>query len=593
MTKQRRHFHSAVPLAISFILVFLSACGSDQQSIMPTASPIIPAVQLDLPRITSIEADKVEVPNYEIIEFTLGVDAKFSNPYDVREISINGVFTSPDGKQWNVPAFWDGEGAWKLRFTPSQVGIWMYSISPTDPNGTGEASSGEFSATPSDHHGWIIPGNSFDPDYSPHYLVYHDGTPFYGVGFDEALNILVDGFDAEDGVGLFDNMKEAGANYVVWWPMYAMSIVNSNYDNYAVGNMKLIDTIIKDAEKEGIILVFTVWDHPNLRDETHAWSDGKWKNNGFSKLGNINSFFVSDEAWAWQENLYRYMIARWGYSTSIGMWQTVSEINGTNAYSQTDPWHEKVNNYFVENDPYRHPTTASGSGEVDWATGHSIMDVPQLHLYDFDHGASGNSENNDVVGAADHIAQWTRIMLKNADKPNWIGEFGVPGNTYYPELYHNSIWAALVAGASMTPAEWNSGGAWGRMTPEMYADLNRLSTFVDNLPLAKWNPSALQVTVNDEQIRGWGIAGRGGGLVWIQDYSLEGASIDVVRSSMPTRSGIDVVLEGLREGIYEVTPYDTWQGVYLDSYEVGCKNPSCLINMPEFKSDVAFRLIAR
>jgi hypothetical protein len=532
-----------------------------------------------------VTPDKTESPNYGSVEFALALKAKYSNPYDAREVDLTGIFTAPDGKQMTVPGFWDGEEAWKLRFTPSQVGLWKYAVTVKDMNGMSEPLTGEFSVTPSDLRGWIIPGNAFDPSYSPRYLVYHDGTPFYGVGYCEALNILIDGFDVEDGVGLFDNMKETGANYVVWWPMYTNSIVSSRYDEYATGNMKVIDAVVKDAEKEGVVLVFTVWDHPNLRDSTHAWGDGNWGRNGFSKLGDINSFFTSDEAWAWQANMYRYIIARWGYSTSIGMWQTVSEINGTNAYGQTDAWHTKVNNYFVENDPYRHPTTASGSGEVDWPEGYAVMDMPQMHIYDF--------PNNDVVQAADVIAGWTEWMAGDAGKPNWIGEFGVKGNDAYPELFHNSIWAALGAGASMMPAEWNSGGTWGRMTPEMNADLERLAVFASDLPLAKWNPSALQIVASDGEVRGWGRAGRDGGLLWLQDYSLEGSAIEDVRNLMPVRSGVLVELIGLPAGTFVVMPYDTWQGIYLDAFDVECTDASCVIPLPDFKSDMAIRLIRK
>jgi hypothetical protein len=381
------------------------------------------------------------------------------------------------------------------------------------------------------------------------------------VGHCDALNILIDGFDIEDGVGLFDTMKAANENYVVWWPMYTNSLVGSSYDNYSVGNMTVIDAVVRDAEKKDIKLVFTIWDHPNLRDDTHDWGDGNWPRNGFSKLGDIDSFFTSDEAWAWQENLYRYIIARWGYSTSIGMWQTVTEINGTNAYEQTDTWHEKTNDYFVQNDPYRHPTTASGSGEVDWPTGHSIMDMPQMHIYNF--------PNGDVTQSAEIIADWTQRMLNSADRPNWIGEFGVPGNSSYPELFHHSIWAALASGAS----------------------ISRFANFVGDMPLAQWNPSALQINVSDEQVRAWGFSGDGGGLFWVQDYSLEGKSIDDVRTSMPQRTGVQVELLGVTPGLYLISPYDTWQGLYLDDIEVECANDLCVVDLPGFVSDMAFKLI--
>ena len=573
--------------SIALFLFFIMILASCQQQIADDTYlvELTPTSKPDLPEIISVELDRENASKYEPVEITLSIAAKYSNPYDLRDVAVDGVFYDPDGGQMRVPGFWDGERSWMIRFTPSREGAWKYSIYVKDSRGSSDPYQGVLDVAQSDLHGWIIPGDSFDPSYSPHYLVYHDGTPFYGIGYCEALNILIDGFDAEDGVGLFDDMKETGANYVVWWPMYTNSIVASSYDTYSFGNMKVIDAVIRDAEKEGILIVFTIWDHPNLRDDTHAWGDGNWERNGFSQLGDINSFFVSDESWAWQENMYRYVIARWGYSTSIAMWQTVSEINGTNAYAQTDAWHEKVNKYFVENDPYRHPTTSSGSGEVDWPIGHAVMDMPQMHVYEF--------PDNDTIQAAEIVAGWTQRMLKSTDKPNWIGEFGVTGNSHYPELFHNSIWAALASGASMTPAEWNSGGSWGRMTPEMNADLHRLSIFVADLHLAELDPSELWVEVNDENVRGWGIAGQEGGMVWVQDYSLEGGTIEDIRNLTHSRSGVQVELIGLETGIYEVAYYDTWQGVFLDISEIKCEDTTCVLILPDFYADLAIRLTMR
>ncbi len=568
-----------------FAVLFLTACGENEIPVEPTVAAT-PTAEIDLPKIASVTLERNEVPRYESIELTLEVEAEYSNPYDGREVGLEGVFTSPDGTEMIVPGFWDGEASWKMRFTPSSEGTWTYAVSVRDARGASLPGLGEFTVTPSDLHGWIMPGNSFNAAYSGHYLVYHDGTPFYGVGHCDALNILIDGFDAEDGVHLFETMKTANENYVVWWPLYTNSPVNSSYDDYSVGNMKVIDAVVKDAEKEGIFLIFTIWDHPQLRDDKHpTWDTGNWSRNGFHKLSSLEDFFISEEAWAWQENLYRYIIARWGYSPAIGMWQTVSEINGTNSLDQTDPWHAKVNAYFVENDPYRHPTTASGSGEVDWPAGHAVMDAPQVHLYDW---------NEDAVGAARHAAEWTSRMWDRTERPNWIGEFGTTGNTYYPELFHNSIWAALASGASMTPAEWNSGGAWGRMTPEMNADISRLAQFVTGMPLAEWNPSELEITSSDAEVRAWGLAGLDGGLVWIQDFSLEGKSIEEVRSGMSVRLGVQLDVQGMAAGSYEIQPYDTWQGSYLDPFNVTCPNgEACVIALPDFTSDMAFKIIRK
>ena len=573
---------------LSFFLVsaalFLSACGGNQIPVEPTNTPTSTATaQVVLPLIQSVEADRNEVPRYESLELTLEIEAEYSNPYDFREVGLEGIFTSPDGVPMTVPGFWDGEKSWKIRFTPSQEGLWTYTLTVRDARGSSLPYLGELTVTPSELHGWIQPGHLFDLTYSGRYLVHHDGTPFYGVGHADALNILIDGFDATEGVRLFDSMKEAKENYVVWWPLYTNSPVSSSYDDYSLANMKVIDMIVKDAEKEGIYLIFTIWDHPQLRDDNHpSWDTGNWSRNGFSKLSSLEDFFVSPESWAWQENLYRHILARWGYSPAIGMWQTVSEINGTNALDQTDAWHERVNAYFIANDPYRHPTTASGSGEIDWERGHLAMDVPQVHLYEW---------NEDAIGAAAHTAEWTSRMWDRAEKPNWIGEFGVTGDTHYPELFHHSIWAALASGAAMTPAEWNSGGAWGRMTPEMNAHISRLAEFVSDLPLAHWNPSKLEISVSDPQVRAWGLAGGDGGLFWVQDFSLEGSPIEEVRIEMPSRTDVQITIQNMVAGAYTIQPYDTWQGVYLDAFDVECADgATCVIRLPEFTSDMAFKI---
>lgn len=558
---------------------FLVSC--QDVPVDPTPSPPLP--EGARPQISHVSLDRPELPRYESLEMTLTLEAEYGNPYDSREVRLDGLFTGPDGRQMNVPGFWDGSEAWRIRFTPSLEGVWQYRLVIQDRRGESLPVEGRFTVTPSELHGWLQPGNWFDPAYSGRYLVHHDGTPFYGLGHCDALNILIDGFSPERGVGLFNNMLAANENYVVWWPLYSSSPVSQRYDDYTVSNLNLIDVVVQDAQKKGIFLIFTIWDHPQLRDGSHSWGDGRWESNGFKHLGSLESFFTSDEAWVWQENFYRYIIARWSYSPAIGMWQTVSEINGTNAYAHTDSWHERVNQYFQEHDPYRHPTTASMAGDIDWEAGHLAMDAPQVHLYDF---------ANDAVGAAALLAEWTSLMWQRAEKPNWVGEFGVQGNTHYPELFHNAIWAAFANGAALTPAEWNSGGSWMRMTPEMNNSISQLAQFVAGMPLAAWHPSPLDINSQDPQVRGWGLAGKVEGFFWVQDFALEGQPIEQVRAGQTVRSGVILNIAGLAAGEYRITPYDTWQGMYHEPFTVFCdSSENCLIPLPTFTADMAFKLV--
>jgi hypothetical protein len=221
------------------------------------------------------------------------------------------------------------------------------------------------------------------------------------------------------------------------------------------------------------------------------------------------------------------------------------------------------------------------SGDTDWPEGFAAMDMPQTHVYALE----------DPVEAAETIAHWTRVMWQHEAKPNWIGEFGVTDGSVYPELFHNSIWAALASGAALTPAEWNSGGAFGRLTPAMQADLQRLATFVDGLPLAAWDPQPLTIATSEPGLRAWGLGGQGGALLWVQDFSLQGEPIATIRSSQPVRSGVSVTIDGLPAGEYLLRPYDTWQGLFLDPIPVTVPSGQAFeVVLPDFSADMAFLL---
>ncbi len=590
-----KRYSTTIAFLAACIMILLNACAVTPT---PTATPVptliaatlapseTPTPAIPRPVITGAELNQAELGRYDALDIKVTAQTAHANPYDARVMRLDSIFTAPDGVQTAIPGFWNGKDSWHVRFTPSQVGEWHYQLLIKDPGGISVPTQGSFTVTASDLHGAIQIGSRVDPAYSSHYLAYQDGTPFYGIGHADALNIIKGGYDLDSGFPTLYKLQAAHENYIVWWPFYNTSPISNSYDNYFAPKMDIMDLVVRDAQKKNIKLIFTIWDHPELRDSTHAWGPGQWQSNGFSKLGDINSFFTSEEAWAWQENLYRYIIARWGYSTAIGMWMTVSEINGTNAYDQTNPWHEKVNAYFQTNDPYHHPTTASMSGDVDWPEGHKVMDVPQVHVYDF---KNGDAKIDDVHAAA-VLAHWTELMWSQSEKPNWVGEFGVPGDQDYPELFHNSIWAALASGAAMTPAEWNGDGAWGQMTVEMNADISRLAQFVEGIPLVKLNPAPLKIISSNDQVRGWGVAGADGGLFWIQDFSLEGKSTDTIRRDKSTRVG-QITITGLPAGTYTITPYDTWKGLYRTTIEVTCQDGKpCQIKMPKFHADLAFKI---
>jgi hypothetical protein len=105
------------------------------------------------------------------------------------------------------------------------------------------------------------------------------------------------------------------------------------------------------------------------------------------------------------------------------------------------------------------------------------------------------------------------------------------------------------------------------------------------------NPSPLEIGSSDPQVRGWGVAGEEGGLFWVQDFSLQGQGIEAVRANQTVRSGLRVDTVGLAGGTYTITPFDTWQGTYLEPFEVDCtEGQTCTIALPDFVADMAFQI---
>ncbi|MEX2134518.1 MAG: DUF5060 domain-containing protein [Acidimicrobiia bacterium] len=567
-------------LSLTASVLLLASCTTGE-TVAPTTSisTTTPPANDPGPAVAGVGPGSEAVGIYEKFELVVDLEADFENPFDQREVSLDASFAGPDGSSYAVPGFWDARDSWRVRFAPPAVGEWEYRVSVTDHRGTSRPLSGSFEVVEGDGRGWLQIGSDIDPSYSPRYLAYSDGTPWYGRGHAD-LDMALGGPDANGGLRLFNSMPERGENFVMWWPTWGSNFIQADYSRYSAAQLEVIDFVLEEAEAADASLTFTVWTHQYLRTGNHPWGDARWRHNGFSLLTDIEGFFVDEESLAWQENYYRYIIARYAHSPAVAMWQTITEINGTESYDQINPWHEAVNRYFQENDPYRHPTTATMSGWVDWPEGHAAMDMPQVHLY---------HELRDPIEVGAQVAEWTGLMWDREAKPNWIGEYGLEGQQHYPELMHHANWAALAAGASITPTEWNDGGAFGRFDEEMAADMARLAAFVEAVPLVTYNPEKVAVTASEPGLRGWGVAGDGGGVIWVQDFTAEDGTMEEIRGNTTMWSGASLEIAGMPEGTWIVRAYDTWGGQWLAPGTVGCAEV-CSILLPDFTSDIAIAL---
>ncbi len=514
------------------------------------------------PSIDSVTENSDPVAKYEKLELTVDLTASYSNAYDPDEVTLSAVFTSPTNVTWNINGFYDGS-SWLIRFSANEVGTWSYVVTATDSSGSTTSISYTFDCSSSSLHGWLEVSS-----VNSRYLMHDDGTSFYGIGHCRA-------WDPE--TTPLSTLAEYGGNFLVYWvgPPWQRMIESKNeglgkYDQTECG---FIDSLLETCEENGVYLCFVIWPHCALRDNI-PWSDGFWtSNNPYSEITTATNFFTDATSWSYQQKQYRYIIARWGYSRALAIWDFICEINGTEGYvynrSGTRTWCSNMQAYFDANDPFGHLSSGSKSGDVYWSWGFNVFDLPEIHSY---------NDTNDAVNVATTIATHTRRMWDDFTKPNFHGEFGTDQTSLQPQHFHNGIWAGLTAGAAITPLDWNDGGDWGDLTTDMLNHMKYFADFVEGIDFA--NISLTPATVSVSGYNAWGMRTSDFAICWIQNESGN------INSKTFT-------ISGLNDDDYQVQWYDGWSGeITAINNDIASSGGSLSDSMPDLgRNDIACKMI--
>jgi hypothetical protein len=508
------------------------------------------------PVITRIFQFRDTVGLYERLDIGLMIEAEFENPFDPGELDIMARFESPSGKIWNVPGFYSEtfRSAFSIRFSPVEKGAWRYTVSVRDRTGETTSESRSFTAVPAGHHGPIrVAANK-------RYLEHHDGTPWYGVGM---------WYNGMNDTEVLDELKEKGVNYIsrLIAPLETWASGMGRYDQSACN---MIDELLEELESRDMYLALNFWFHSFLSETVWGGGNIAWPRNPYQLVCEARDFYSSDEAWKYQEKLYRYMIARWGYSRSLAIWFVVDEVNGTDGWVSGDSigaarWAKKVHDYFKGHDPWQHLTTGTRSGGVEewWDRGYGIFDLPGREIYEaqgFPINTTGRidmDETHPLTYSYRNYHGQVKKLWNGWEKPVIIPETGwdhcfyemtMPG---YQAQFHNALWASLSSGTAMSPFWWSYSDALNDNV--VTNQLGSLRRFADAIPFSRLthlrpveavNPGGDAYAIaGDQMIFGWAV----------------NAETDM--------SGKTITLPGLTSGTYRLRLYHTWRGRFLDEPE--------------------------
>lgn len=425
-------------------------------------------------------------------------------------IDVFVQFTSPTGAQFEVPAFYEGDGkggldgnVWRARFAPDTVGTWQYQSSSDEPLLDGH--SGTFEVTAPAGCSTYVPGSL--PDFSctgrlqavnQHYLALADGTYWLKGGADDPEDFLAPGqtvgfpskeaavdYLAAQGVNsMYIMLHNVGGDEENVWPWVgdSDSEAEDNHEHFDVEKLAEWENLFTYIEDKGIVL------HLVLEDDS-GWS-------GFNR------------------NLYyREMVARFGHHNGL-YWNLSEEYNENYSSSEAKSFAELLSSL----DAYDHPLTIHHQGSTDnWEP---FVNDAHFDLTSFQ---SNRSPQNDEA------AEWFEVA--NGAIPTLATSFDETGKIDSGDrtISRHIVWSVYMGGASFEMH--TSPLSDYRDFADHFADMHRARTFFEQLPLYQMQP------INDLVTSGEGYLFARPGLVYAA-YLPEGDTIEIDLSS--TASTFDV-----------------------------------------------------
>lgn len=155
-------------------------------------------------------SEAVRVPRWEPHEFIFGCDARLENPF---QVTFGAEATGPGGSRLTLPGFYDGNGTWKVRFTPTAEGEWsLQTHSEVAALNNRHASLICIFNLASNSHG----GLRVDPQY-PRHFVFEDGTRYFLMGYecDWLWALDLGKPDLRRTEAFLDKLAAHGFNYVI------------------------------------------------------------------------------------------------------------------------------------------------------------------------------------------------------------------------------------------------------------------------------------------------------------------------------------------------------------------------------------------
>lgn len=412
-------------------------------------------------KFNKIHQETQHIKQYQLAEWVVDFTADFTNPYDQQQVQLNMLLTDPRGLPLYLPCFFDPldqGGTWKARFTPQSSGTYHYQFQVVNGKEALSSADATFSVTAGNGKGFIHSHDLWT-------FQYDDGSLFRGVG----ENIAWESRSFEDDKWTYDyllpKLAENGGNFFRTWMCYwnlplEWKKVRSTkrYQNsesyFNEGGIRRMDQLVRMCDSLHLHFMLAMDWHGHLMDK------GGWKNSNYNIANGgpaktPSDFFTMQKAQEQYKNRLRYIVARWGYSPSIAVWEFFNEVDNA-VFTQQDSllikpvdvtqWHQEMSRYLKDIDPYKHLVSTSISHrDILGMNSIAYIDFNQKHIYK-------HTEKIPAIYPA---------YIQTFGKPYVVGEFGYRWEDQDPKYateavfdYKRGLWYGLFSPTPILPMSW-------------------------------------------------------------------------------------------------------------------------------------------
>ncbi|MBU2884735.1 glycoside hydrolase family 5 protein [Gilvimarinus agarilyticus] len=493
-----------------------------------------------------------DIKQYEKAEFEIIVNTQYVNAYDQDEVMLDMILTTPLGEDLILPCYFErnsGEqqSLWKARFAAAEVGSYSYYFKLTQADVSLSSAKSTFEVSGSSSDGFLHVNDFWT-------LKFDSGKPFRGIG----ENVGWESRNYENPKHTYDyllpTLSENGANFFRTW-MCAWDLpiewpkVSKHTDRYTDSDayfhpqgIQRMDELVDMIDSLDLYMMLAMNTHGPLIDGG-GWENYRYNTANGGPAETPTDFFTNEDARKMSKNKFRFLVARWGYSTHIGAWEFFNEIDNS-VFTRTPhdsiriphehvtAWHEEMSNYIKSIDPYGHIVTTSVSHrEIDGMFDVKNIDIAQRHIYK----------------KTDQIPALTNQYAEEYGKPFVWGEFGyewdwnLDFSTIAEESdydYKRGLWYGLFNPTPILPMTW-----WW----EFFDDRN-MTPYFQSVRMI----SDMMLAAGDGAFKPVAVASKG-----LEAYSVQcGEKIFVgVLNSQTERLQSDLVMD-LRVGSYDIKRFN-------------------------------------